>query len=250
MTVNITDHNHVDITPGFQIRIYAETSSSSPALNGSLTNMTVQPRNAALTQRLMNMCPTALYPNTGFVESHCTPEDDTSGSLQTYLITCAHYVEHRDPHGQFQEARLVHSRRTGHCADHEICVDNLRSNWAPAGPRLAVCVRKQLFDGTMYGPGEGESVMRIDQVLRKGNFQGAYMVLSGSDGTTPTEVDAFNIDAWPEVGSMQSQECRDCAMLETKALGSDINSLKAEARLLTAGVGATAGILWLALLAG
>jgi hypothetical protein len=100
----------------------------------------------------------------------------------------------------------------------------------------------------MYGPEEGDSLQMINRVLEKGGHQAAYMVVSKDDGSTPTEVDAFDIDAWPEVGSMQRQECRDCMNIETEALGSDINALKAEVRLLT--TGAAAGILWMALIAG
>ncbi len=221
--------------------IYKETQT---LLNDNLRNATVQPRNTMPDHRPMMTCP-----NAGFVESHCTPENDRSGSLQSYSITCAHYVEHRDPFtGAFREGRLVHTRRPGHCGQSEICIDNLRSNWVPLHPRLAVCVRKQMFDGTMYGPDEGESMQKIDIVLEKAGYKSAYMVMSKDDGTTPTEVDTFNIDAWPEVGSMQRQKCRDCMNLETQALDSDINALKADVRLLT--TGAAAGILWLALIAG
>ena len=115
-------------------------------------------------------------------------------------------------------------------------------------PHHANCVRKSMFDGSMYGPGEGESKQRINRVLERGGYQSASIIMSGSDGTTSKEVDTFNIDSWPEIGSKRSQKCRDCTNLQTDLIKSDIKALKAEAKLLTAG--AAAGILWLALMSG
>ena len=100
----------------------------------------------------------------------------------------------------------------------------------------------------MYGPGEGESVQVINRVLEKGGYKSVYMVMSDEEGMTATEVDTFNVDAWPDIGSAQTQRCRDCMNIETAVTNSDINALKADVRMLTTG-GATA-ILWLALMAG
>ena len=195
--------------------------------------------------RPINICPGSF-----FVESRCTPQHDTPGSLQTYSITCAEYIEHRDPNsGELQQSNLVHRHRTGYCEMTEVCMTSFGVHWPIPHPRrYANCVGKSLFDGTMYGPGDGESKMRINVALQRGEYQSAYLVISQSDGTTPTEVDTFNIDTWLEDGETRSQKCRDCMDLQTSAIAPDLKALKAEARLLT--TGAAAGILWLALMSG
>lgn len=186
-----------------------------------------------------------------FVESHCTPEDDRAGSLQTYLITCAEWTSQHDPlSGQYRWSNVVHRRRGGFCENDEVCVNAVIKTYphVPA-QRCANCIKKTLFDNSMYGPGDNESKQRINTVLKRRDYHSAYMVASKKDASTPTEVDAFNVDSWPEVGKKQSQSCRDCMDLQVKGLASGLNAMEAEARLLTTGV-AAAGILWLALMAG
>ena len=222
--------------------VYTESQS---AINGSLNNGSLLPRGFVGGYRPITNCYDSF-----FVESHCTPQNDRPGTLQSYSITCAHYVDHHDPFsGLYQQSHVVHRHRGGFCDSDEICMNGLGGVFVyPRLRQYANCVKRSMFDGTMYGPGEGESKQRINRVLEKGGYQGAYMVMSDSDGTTPTEVDTFNIDAWPEIGSKQSEKCRDCMNLQTDAVKSDIKALKAQARLLTAG--AAAGILWLGLMSG
>ena len=131
----------------------------------------------------------------------------------------------------------------------EVCMDSFSEHFPNHGPRRhANCVGKNMFNGTMYGPEEGESAMRISTVLEKGGYSSASMVMSDSEGTTPTDVDIFNVDTWPEMGKMSSQTCHDCVNVQTGAIATDIKALKAEAKVVTAG--AAIGVLWLAVLSG
>ena len=77
----------------------------------------------------------------------------------------------------------------------------------------------------------------------------AQMVVSQVDGTTPLEVDTFDVETLNATGNaVQSKKCRDCLELKTDTFGPDIDGLKAEVTLLT--TGAIAGILWLVVLSG
>ena len=235
--LDVTDHNNIDITPNFQIMVYQEPQL--PQVN-NFTNDPMIPRDFWHGCRPMTFC----YDST-FVESHCTPQPDMSGSLQSYSILCAQLRDHPSPwSGAYVQPSFVHRRRTGSCDSDEVCITSFgaRTQWAS-------CVKKSFFDSTMYGPGESESKQRINRALEKGRFKGAYMVTSQNDGTTPTEVDTFNIDTWSVVGQKQSQKCRDCMDLQAKRFAPNMNALRAEARLLTTGA-AAAGMLWLALIAG
>lgn len=82
-------------------------------------------------------------------------------------------------------------------------------------------------------------------------------VISQPDAQTPLEVDKLEIDTVSSGAGKQihREKCRDCVDLGTEIVAGtgtadDSSSLRAEARLLTVGAGAMAGMMWLAVLSG
>ena len=75
-------------------------------------------------------------------------------------------------------------------------------------------------------------------------------IASQPDGRTPLEMDTLGIRAGKAGLEVSKQVCRDCLELATGKLPLGTDSLRAEARLLTAGAAAVTGVLWVAVLLG
>lgn len=241
----ILDHTGRDITSSFQIMLYHPQATL-------ITNDSLSPRQASLS-RLLNDCPTGT-----FHESFCTPEHNKAGSLQSYRIICNVVVPVAMTNAVTTSALLsgfipdqtVRSHaRDGHCADHEICVPGPEPTRAKPSRRIAKCVSTQSFVNLINWANNNND----QQLLQPGlNFEGMSVstVLSLQDETTPTEVDAFQIEAQSIAGAphVQKKSCRDCMELTSDQLGSGTGGLKVKATLLT--TGGMAGLLWLAVLSG
>ena len=135
-------------------------------------------------------------------------------------------------------------RRSGRCNGDEICVNGLDRQHGQRSP--ASCVRTDYFTRMISNSGKpaGERAPLSDLEGKR-----AQMVVSKLDGTTPLEVDRFDVKTFNATGNtVQTKECHDCLQLKTDTFGPDTNSLKAEATMLT--TGAVAGILWLAVMSG
>ena len=243
----ILDHTGHDITSSFQIMVYHPQATL-------IANDSLSTRQASLS-RLLNDCPTGT-----FHESFCTPEHNKAGSLQSYRIMCNVLVAVGMTHGLTTSALLsgfipdqtVRSRaRDGHCADHEICIPGPEPRRARPGRRVAKCVSTQSFINLINWGNNNNNDQ--EPLLQPGlDFEGMSIstVLSLKDGTTPTEVDSFQIEADSSAGAprVQKKSCRDCTELTSDQLSSETGGLKVKATLLT--TGGMAGLLWLAILSG
>ena len=238
INATILDNGGQDITSSFQIMLYHP--QVTPITNNSLSN-----RQATLS-RPINVCSAG-----AFYESFCTPEHNKAGSLQSYIIICNVVVPVFDTaedgeiavHIGFIPNQAIESRlRNGHCAKNEICVPGLGAGISRSGRRMASCVSTQFFVKYINSGNNGQQGFDLGGMS-------ASMVVGQLDGTTPMEVDTFEIDAETNTGrTMQKKTCRDCMELKSGQFGSETEALKVETTLLT--TGAMAGVLWLAILSG
>ena len=238
INATVLDHTGHDLTSSFRVMLYHPQAALD--LNHSLSGRSA-PRSRPLTE-----CPTGI-----FHESFCTPENNKAGSLQSYRIICHVVVPMTYTAGDTANALLtgfipdqtVKSRpRNGHCAENEICVPGRGAATSRSGRLVASCVSTQLFVEYASWDNQGQ------QGLDLGGMS-ASMVLSQLDGSTPKEVDAFQIDGAANTGNhLQKKSCRDCMELTSGEFGSGTESLDVEATLLT--TGALAGLLWLAITSG
>ena len=236
INATVVDRAGHDITSSFQIRFYNPRASMTTTNNNSLSNRQV------VSSRPINGCSSG-----SFHESFCTPEDNKTGSLQSYTIICHVVVPLLDaagaPISRFVPIQTVASRtRDGHCEDHEICVPGLGAGRSRSGRRMASCVRTEYFVNYISWGDHRQ------QGLHLGGTQ-ASVVVSQPDETTPMEVAAFRVDAeTTSMSSVQKNTCRDCLELETDQFRPRTEGLKVQTTLLT--TGAMAGVLWLAIISG
>lgn len=169
--------------------------------------------------------------------------------MQAWDMSCFTPRDHFDPKTKQYNPRFPSFiQRVGRCDDDEVCVNGLgRGGGSRYGQHsVASCVKTQYFTRMVSNAGKsaGERHSIVD--LEKKRVQ---MVVSKTDGSTPLEVDTFDVQALDAMGNtVQSKKCRDCKQLKSDPLEPQTDGLKVEATLLT--TGAVAGILWLAILSG
>lgn len=184
-----------------------------------------------------------------FIESHCTPDDPIFGSQIAFSWTCRRMEDRWHAQtGVYLGRRPTYLTFTGECEETDLCVDTTIVK------HLATCVKKSFFD-------DGDDGLRTDKGgrvrgMRDGRYfdvAEAHAAITGTDQKTPMESKSMDISAWKSSAalskaSVQTKKCRNCVELETDKLKPNIDSLKVEATLLSAG--AVTGILWLSLISG
>ncbi len=247
LTTTILDHNGVDISSSFEVRIFRHSLHDATSKTHNRTNPmnNLNDRTVTKTQfaQLVNACPA----NSSFVSSHCDPEAGGDFAMQQYVYNCKHMeTTYSQATGAVIGSRPVFRLRDGHCANDEMCVQIHSPN------SMAACVKVYLFDdfqidknGIVRGM-LGGSFFSLDDMQM-------YASMSESDAKTVVELSRLEVDAWngPESvdkAAAQSFRCRNCVDLNTGSFDADTNSLKVQATLLTSG--AMTGILWLGLMSG
>ena len=238
--MRIRDHNGVDISSSFPVKVYYH-SPSTQTINKTEENNLVDRQVSTSVISVIDSC----YENETFIESHCTPQDDQESPLQAYSYTCRGMIHHwHSITNQYMGRRPVYRTRSGHCEPAHVCVDGFGTK------QIASCVHTSLFDDYMIdkdGNVKGMLAGEIFDVVK------AFAVLSSQDKNTLIGTDSMSIDAWHNTaalakGAVQTAKCRDCADLETGLLQPNTDSLKVQATLMS--TSAVAGIVWLALSAG
>ena len=164
-------------------------------------------------------------------------------------MSCYLLRDYWDPTtGQYYPTFPALVRRSGHCDRDEICVDGLgRGGGSQYGQHsVATCVKTDYF--TRMARNAGKPAEQRERLVDLGGTK-ARMVVSKADGSTPLEVDTFDVEAVDAMGNtVQSKKCRDCMELKTDTFGPTTDGLKAGVTLLT--TGGMTGILWFAVLSG
>ena len=245
LNATVLDRAGHDITSAFQLRVYYPEYHSTSSTNNSLSNRQVS------YSRSIHTCTIGGI----FMESFCTPQDNKTGSLQSYTVVCHHIAPAPDPE-DFPDAllgdyapisfipnqQIVSRRRDGHCAEGEICVPGIGAGKSRSGRRMASCVRSEYFIKYINWGDNHEGGMALEGMA-------ASLVASQLDGKTPFEVDSFEVDTETTADSSgQKKKCRDCVELETDKFEATTEGLKIQTTLLT--TGAMAGVLWLAIMSG
>lgn len=153
--------------------------------------------------------------------------------------------------GEFLYSRPVPVRRSGHCWFDEVCINGFGPGNElvnSIGLKIANCVNRRSFELLKAPIG-----LELDKQSMARSFEGKRlsMVVSKADESTPMEVDTFDVQARgaavEDAKGGSTARCRDCMDLETQQFKKGVESLKAEATMLTTRV-AMAGILWMALI--
>ena len=227
---------------------------------GNLTNRQTPPSRAITT------CP---VPGTAFLHSYCDPETWAFGTIQRYTIVCEGdigewWTETAERFGvglTATEANRAMRRpsiiqRTAFCRLDEICITTMRHT------SEANCVSIVYFNQIMSSWNGAQSALEMVNTMVQGdtrhtlNFDlggtSASVIMSDTNGTTPIEVDTFDVQAGTSgqaaPAEKQTTKCRDCIDLETDKFKPSTDFLKTDVRLLH--TGALAGILWLAIMSG
>ncbi len=243
-TALIRDSNGVDITSSFRIKVY------NPPLVKHITNMSTENKlnnrqtglRTTSVVKVISECPGV---NQTFLESHCTPHENEETPFQAFAYTCSKMVEHWRMTGEYLGLAPVHQTTHDTCQPDELCVDGFGEK------QVASCVHTALFDdymidkdGTVKGMLSGE----IFDVAK------AWAVIMKKDPiNAPQKARKLGIESWNSATlarnrKSQRKTCVNCAEVETDLLQPDVDSLRLEATLMSAG--AVGGILWLAMGAG
>ena len=244
-TALIRDSNGVDITSSFRIKVYnppparhITNLSEGNQLNGRQTGL-------RMTQvvKVISSCPGE---NLTFVESHCAPHEDEEMPFQAFVFTCRKVVDQfRMTTGEYLGRGPIEQSFPGRCQPDELCVDGF------GDAKIASCVHTALFDDYMIDKDGTVKGMLQGEIFDVGK---AWAVIMKKDPeNAPLKARKLGIDAWnnaalPRDRKTQRKTCVNCAEVETELLQPEINSLRLEATLMTAG--AVGGILWLAMGAG
>ena len=241
----IRDSNGVDITSTFQVKIY------NPPPPHSITNIsdknqlnTRQPING-MTQvvKVINRCPNE---NHTFVESHCTPHENTDMPFQAFVYTCRKIVDHWGMSGNYMGQIPAYQSFHDVCQPSELCVDGFGDK------QVASCVHTALFDDYMIDKDGIVKGMLHGEIFDVGK---AWAVIMSKDKMAPLKAKKLGMDTWSSREDLmkpgrQRKSCAYCAELETDQLQPNVDSLRLEATLMSAGTIAAGGILWLAMGAG
>lgn len=250
INATVTDHAGHDITSSFEVMVFYNPSSprnNTPRTNSSMDDGLAN-RDVGVFRQI-NYC---MVPGTTFVHSECTPTDNNNvANIRSYDTTCHRTKNMYHPYtGEFLYSRPVVVRRNGHCWHDEVCVNGYGPGnelISSIGMSIATCVNRKMFH--VVKP----IGLKLDKAALARSFEGKRlsMVVSKTDESTPIEVDTLDVEA--KGASMGDADgagvgrCKGCADLETQQFKKGVESLKAEAKMLTTGA-AVAGILWMALL--
>ena len=167
-----------------------------------------------------------------FVESHCIRPEGKPHGLQSWSITCSN------------QAGVDLPPRTGYCNADEVCINSVPSTRSLGEARLmAKCISQHSFNRIASGESI-DSSLDEEGILEAWDSMMMGMVVSMTDGSTPMEVDTFDIEAGinPDGTARQSKTCRDCMDLQTDKFAAGTKLLDVQTKLMSAGL----GMLWLA----